>query len=77
MSTCNSCRTSGTRVATDVVVDGLPKAASTDGIVTTKHLHFRVEQKQIDYGGKKEIVKDRKYGIIVIWNLREGNPAVC
>lgn len=53
MSTCNGRRTSGTRITTDVIVDGLPKAASTDGIVTTKHLHFRIEQEQIDCEGKK------------------------
>lgn len=53
MSTCNSRRASGTCIATNVIIDGLPKAASTDRVVTTKHLHFCVEQEQIDYEGTK------------------------
>jgi len=56
VSTCDSRRASRTRVTTDIVIDGLPKTASADGIITTKHLHFCIEQEQIDYGGKK-IVK--------------------
>lgn len=76
MSTCNSRCTSVACVATDVVVDGLPKATSTDGIVTTKHLHFRVEQEQVDYEEKKDIVTIANMRLIVILILREGNPAV-
>lgn len=48
MSTCNSRRARRTRIAANVVVDSFPKTASADGIVTTEHLHLRVEQEQID-----------------------------
>lgn len=53
MSTCDGRGTSRPRVAPDVVVDGLPKATSADGIVATEHLHLRVEQEQIDYTDKE------------------------
>jgi len=45
-------RTGGIRVATDVVVNGLPETAGADRVVTTEHLHLRVEQEQIDCGQK-------------------------
>lgn len=48
MSTCNSRRARRTCIAADIVVDSFPKTAGTDRIVTTKHLHLRVEQEQID-----------------------------
>lgn len=50
MSTCNGRRARRTRITADVVVDSLPKTAGADGIVTTEHLHLRVEQEQIDWG---------------------------
>lgn len=35
-------------ITTYIVVDILPQSASTDGIITTKHLHFRIKQEEID-----------------------------
>lgn len=53
VSSRDSRRARGTRIAADVVVDGLPKTAGTDGIVTAEHLHLRVEQEQIDWGSRE------------------------
>lgn len=38
----------GSRITTYIVVDILPQPASADGIVTAKHLHFRIKQEEID-----------------------------
>lgn len=35
-------------ITTYIVVDILPQSASADGIITTKHLHFRIKQEEID-----------------------------
>ena len=43
----------GSRITTYIVVDILPQPASADGIVTAKHLHFRIKQEEIDWKEKK------------------------
>lgn len=42
-------------ITTYIVVDILPQSTSADGIITAKHLHFRIKQEEIDWKQKNLI----------------------